>query len=155
MPVSSPAGLALQRVDFYVLESSDSRERLKVACQEVERAFLAEERVLVWFDDAQELALFDDLLWTFADRSFVPHEPISTESSWDESPVLLSAGLQPAPPAVLCNLAKEVPPGVSGTQRVIEIIDADPVRRQAGRARFKQYRDLGIEPTTHKLAVAK
>ena len=141
----------MERADFYVLTGSDSRERWKFACQEIEKAFLSEERVLVWFDNASELAAFDDLLWTFADRSFVPHEPLSPESDWEETPVLLSA-LQaaPAPPDVICNLATGVPPTATTAKRVIEIIDADPLRRQAGRARFKQYRDMGIEPTTHK-----
>ena len=141
----------MERADFYVLAGSDPRERWKFACQEIEKAFLSDERVLVWFDNASELAAFDDLLWTFADRSFVPHEPLSPESDWEETPVLLSA-LQagPAPPDVICNLATGVPPAATTAKRVIEIIDADPLRRQAGRVRFKQYRDMGVLPATHK-----
>jgi len=33
---------------------------------------------------------------------------------------------------------------------VVEIIDDDAARRQAGRERFRQYRALGVEPVTHK-----
>jgi len=36
------------------------------------------------------LSTFDDLLWTFADRSFVPHEPYREAAQWQEVPVLLS-----------------------------------------------------------------
>ncbi len=82
----------MQRADFYVLEGSDSRQRWRFACQEIEKAFLAEERVLVWLDSDADVAAFDDLLWTFADRSFIPHEPLSADSDWEETPVLLSAG---------------------------------------------------------------
>ncbi len=104
----------MERADFYVLAGSNSRDRWRFACQQIEQAFLAEERVLVWFDSADDVASFDDLLWTFADRSFVPHEPLSSESDWDETPVLLSCGAQPAsPPQLIVNLSGNVPAGAA------------------------------------------
>ena len=142
----------MQRVEFFVLEGCNERERSKRACQEIETAFQAEERVLVWFDTEADLSAFDELLWTFADRSFVPHEPLHADSTWDDTPVLLSArNSPPAAPTVIVNLSAAVPPGAEAAQRIVEIIDADPARRQAARVRFKQYRDLGVEPVTHKL----
>ncbi len=145
----------MERADFYVLEGTDSRARWRFACQQIEKAFLAEERVLVWLDSDAEVAAFDDLLWTFADRSFIPHEPLGEDSDWEESPVLLSAGRAPATaPQVIVNLAAAVPPGLEQVKRVVEIIDADPARRQSGRLRFKTYRTLGVEPLTHKPGAA-
>jgi DNA polymerase-3 subunit chi len=145
----------VERVDFYVLEGSDSRQRWRYACQEIEKAFLAEEHVLVWLDNDTDVAAFDDLLWTFADRSFVPHEPLGPESDWEESPVLLSAAREPqTAPHLIVNLAATAPSGIERAGRVIEIIDAEPTRRQAGRERFKQYRAMGIEPATHKVSAA-
>jgi DNA polymerase III subunit chi len=142
----------VERADFYVLEGSDARERLKFACRIVDKAFGAEQRVLVWLDDAAAVQLFDDLLWTFAQDSFIPHEPVGAESNWEDSPVLLSCGATPPAGAqVLINLSAGVPAAAQGSARVIEIIDADPARRQAGRARFKQYRELGVEPATHNI----
>lgn len=136
-----------------MLEGSDARARWRFACAEIEKAFLAEERVLVWLDSESEVAAFDDLLWTFADRSFIPHEPVSSASAWDETPVLLSAAEMPAaPPQVIVNLASALPPGVEQARRVVEIVDGDAARRQAGRQRFKQYRALGVEPVTHQPA---
>ena len=143
----------MERADFYVLESSDARERLKFACRVIDKAFGAEQRVLVWLDDAAALHSFDDLLWTFAQDSFIPHEPVGPESNWEDSPVLLScAASPPAGAEVLVNLATSVPALASNARQVIEIIDADPARRQAGRTRFKQYRELGVTPTTHNVA---
>ena len=143
------------RAEFFILEGSDQRARWRFACQEIEKAFSAEERVLVWFDSDAELAAFDELLWTFADRSFVPHEPLGPESSWEETPVLLSAARVPASaPQLIVNLATGLPEGLEQAVRIIEIIDADPARRQAGRARFKQYRERGMEPVTHQGAGA-
>ena len=145
----------MQRADFYVLEGSDSRQRWRFACLEIEKAFLAEERVLVWLDNDTEVAAFDDLLWTFADRSFIPHEPLGPESDWQETPVLLSATREPSePPQVIVNLATATPPGLERAARVVEIVDGDAARRRAGRDRFKHYRTIGIEPATHKLGAA-
>ena len=143
------------RAEVFILDGSDQRARWRFACQEIEKAFIAEERVLVWFDSDTELAAFDELLWTFADRSFVPHEPLGPESSWEETPVLLSAASLPAAaPQLIVNLAAGLPGGIDQALRIVEIIDSDPARRQAGRARFKQYRERGIEPVTHKSPVA-
>ena len=145
----------MERADFYVLEGSDSRLRWRFACQEIEKAFLAEERVLVWLDNDADVAAFDDLLWTFADRSFVPHEPVGADSAWEETPVLLSAGREPATaPQVIVNLSTAAPPGLERVIRIVEVVDADAARRQSGRLRFKHYRTLGVEPVTHKPGAA-
>lgn len=156
-----PEGL---RVDFYILDESSATARLKLACRLAEKAYLAAQTALVWHTDAEELKAFDDMLWTFMDGSFVPHEmlTVTTErlarespagsASSEETPVLLSAGT--APPAdvdIIINLAPDVPGCLSRTKRIAEIIDGDDSRRRAGRARFKAYRDLGIQPASHNI----
>jgi DNA polymerase-3 subunit chi len=149
----------MERVDFYVLTGSDERERWKFACRVIDKAFEAEQRVLVWLEDAGTVASFDEVLWTFAQDSFVPHEPLAAESNWEESPVLLTcpgargAGLiDSAPPDVILNLAASIPSPRKSAKQIIEIIDAEPARRDAGRARFRQYRAEGVEPTTQNVA---
>jgi DNA polymerase III subunit chi len=142
-------------VDFYVLPGSDARARLRVACRLAEKAYLASARVLVWSDDAAELAAFDELLWTFADRSFVPHEPFQSAQQWQEVPVLLSGPAEPETRAtfeVLLNLGRTVPAVAADAARVLEVIDADEARRQAGRGRFRTYREQGLSPQTHHIA---
>jgi DNA polymerase III subunit chi len=149
LPASSAAeGL---RVDFYVIEDAAPAARLKVACRLAEKAYLASQRALIWHTDRAELASLDDLLWTFADGSFVPHEWLTSNAAAD-APVLLSAGSAPAETFdFVVNLAADPPPFLQLTRRVAEIIDGDEGRRRAGRARFKAYRDLGIAPATHTL----
>ncbi len=139
------------RVDFYVLEETGAAARLKVACRLAEKAYLASQRALIWHADQAELEAVDALLWTFADGSFVPHEWLTSNAA-AEAPVLLSAGSAPtAPFDFVINLAADPPPFLHLTRRVAEIIDGDEGRRRAGRARFKAYRELGIEPMTHTL----
>jgi len=150
---SSPGnGADTLRVDFYVLEEASSAGRLKLACRLAEKAYLASQVALVWHTDAQELKAFDDLLWTFMDGSFVPHEMLIAGTAIDDVPVLLSTGAPPPRTVdIIINLAPEVPACLGQTRRVAEIIDGDDARRRAGRARFKAYRDLGIQPASHNV----
>jgi len=141
----------MARVDFYVIGEASARARLRTACRVVEKAYLAGQTVLVWHTEMEELREFDELLWTFGDGSFVPHEPL-TAAGFEVAPVLLSLGTPPpGPVGVLVNLAPEVPACVDIAQRVAEFIDGDPARRQAGRARFRAYKERGLQPTTHNL----
>jgi DNA polymerase-3 subunit chi len=140
------------RVDFYVLEESSATARLRVACRLAEKAYLAAQTALVWHTDADEQRSFDEMLWTFMDGSFVPHEMLTARTSHAETPVLLSAGTPPNEDVdVIINLAPEVPSCLGRTHRIAEIIDGDEARRRAGRTRFKAYRDLGVTPTSHNI----
>jgi DNA polymerase III subunit chi len=144
---------AAPRVEFYVLAGSEARTRLKFACRIAEKAYLADQRVFVWLDDAAELQAFDDLLWTFADRSFVPHEIYSDPQQWQHTPVLLGCEAQPQQDfELLLNLATAVPAAAACAGRIAEIVDAQEPRRRAGRSRFRHYRDLGLAPETHNIA---
>ena len=143
---------AAPRVEFYVLAGSESRARLKFACRIAEKAYLADQRVFVWLEDAAELHSFDDLLWTFADRSFVPHEIYSDPQQWRHTPVLLGCEAQPQQSFdLLLNLGTEVPAAAACAGRIAEIVNAEEPRRRAGRNRFRHYRDLGLAPDTHNI----
>ena len=153
---SSPlaaSGASAPRVDFYIIEDASSSARLKLACKLAEKAYLAGQTALVWHTDPRELNDFDELLWTFNDGSFVPHEALPNSGiPGTESPVFLSAGVAlSANVDIIINLAPELPPSLSWTRRVAEIIDGDDTRRRAGRARFKAYRELGVQPASHNL----
>jgi DNA polymerase-3 subunit chi len=140
------------RVDFYVLDDASASARLKLACKLAEKAYLASQNVLVWHTDPDELKAFDDMLWTFSDGSFVPHELLTATAAPVEAPILLSAGTPPSQSVdIIINLAADVPPCLSQTRRVAEIIDGDDARRRAGRARFKAYRELGLQPASHNI----
>lgn len=140
------------RVDFYVLAGNDSRARLKFACRIAEKAYLAGQHVFVWLDDSADLQGFDDLLWTFADRSFVPHELFGDVRQWQDTPVLLGCESQPQQSFdVLLNLGSEVPAAAAHAGRIAEIVDAEEPRRRAGRQRFRHYRELGLAPETHNI----
>jgi DNA polymerase III subunit chi len=151
--VTAPRPSTPLRVDFYVLSGTEERPRLKIGCRIAERAYLAGERVFVWLDEPHTLERFDDLLWTFADRAFVPHEIFQNEAQWQDTPVLVGWDTQPRQAyGVLINLGNTIPDAAAHAASIAEVIDAHEARRQAGRARFRQYRDRGVMPATHNMA---
>jgi DNA polymerase III subunit chi len=140
------------RVDFYVSAEAGESVRLRLACRVAEKAYLAKQRVLVWSDDASVLPRFDELLWTFGDGSFVPHDTVTQPGAACEAPVALTAGPLPGGFSdVLINLGSAVPPFFDRFARVAELLDARPEVRGAGRERFKDYRGKAIEPQTHNV----
>jgi DNA polymerase-3 subunit chi len=94
------------RVDFYVTEDTAASARLRLACRLAEKAYLANQTVLLWHTDPEELKALDELLWTFMDGSFVPHDVLGGAASGSEAPVLLSAGVEPPMEVdIIINLA--------------------------------------------------
>jgi DNA polymerase-3 subunit chi len=141
------------RVDFYVSNEAGADVRLRLACRITEKAYLAQQKVVVLFDDPESLRRFDELLWTFGDGSFVPHDAVNASNTGCVAPVALSTG--PLPPDhtdVLINLGGVVPGGYERFGRVAEFLDARPEVRAAGRERFKAYRGKAIEPQTHNVS---
>lgn len=140
------------RVDFYVSAEAGEGVRLRLACRVAEKAYLAKQTVLVFSDDPALLPRFDELLWTFGDGSFVPHDTVTTPGAPVEAPVALTSGPLPEGVAdVLINLGAGVPPFFEKFGRVAEFLDARPEVRASGRERFKTYRGKAIEPQTHNV----
>lgn len=69
MPLSDPG-----RVDFYVLAGPKPAARLRFACRLAEKAYRLDHRVHLQTGSAAEAEQLDELLWTFRQGSFVPHE---------------------------------------------------------------------------------
>ena len=147
------------RVDFYVLKTSTAKQRWNFACRLTEKAYLHDLKVVVLSDTAADAAVVDELLWTFDERSFVPHSVShgAHGESHDRSPdaatpVRLTADLRTVGHAdLLINLSGRLPGGLDRFSRIAEIIDADDERRRLGRERFKSYRDLKLTLETHQL----
>ena len=142
-----------ERVDFYVLQSTAPRERRIFACRLTEKAYLKDLRVIILCATAEEAKAIDELLWTFSDRSFVPHQLCDGEHAMEvRDPVRLTAALEGMGSAdLLVNLSDRLPPDLGHFARIAEIIDADPERRRLGRERFKAYRDRKLVLETHQL----
>jgi len=150
------------QVDFYILASNSNESWLRLACRITEKAVQKKLQVYVHSADESDAARLDGLLWTFSQSSFIPHRVIerSLEPPFDE-PVLIGHGdlageMTTGTRAsqswdLMINLTPQVPEFFSRYDRVAEVVDADPVRRESGRERFRFYRDRGYELITHNV----
>jgi len=146
-------GTTATRIDFYVLGAPDGRARLVTACRLAEKAFEQGLRVAVRTASPSQTAEVDDLMWTFSDRSFVPHGIWPAEPGFAAAtPVLIAYGALPDSHCdVLINLADDMPSDTGRYARVCEVIAGDEDAKRSARLRWRGYRDAGLEPDTHQL----
>ena len=139
------------RVDFYILDAGNAAERLHFACRLTEKAYGLDSRVHAHTSSPADAAKFDEMLWTFRQGSFIPHE-IFAAGTAARAPVSIGSGNEhPDQGDLLVNLSDEAPAFAGKFARIAEIIGSDEASRAAGRERFKHYRELGIEPATHQI----
>lgn len=140
----------MSRVDFYVLATAGEPARWQFACRLAEKAYKLKNTVHILAPDAAAVERLDDLLWTWHDGSFVPHDKMPNSSA---APVTLGSMNNdlPADIDLLINLSNAVPESISAFPRVAEIVTSDEETRLASRARFVSYRDQGHTLETHKL----
>jgi DNA polymerase III subunit chi len=142
------------QIDFYILSSDSADARLRLACRITEKALQLKRRVFINTDSSAESTKLDELLWTFSQKSFIPHRVIAEDTQTDmPEPVLIGCGVGPRGEdwQVMINLAATVPDFFSRYERVAELVDADDERRREGRERFRFYRDRGYELNTHQM----
>ena len=97
---------------------------------------------------------FDELLWSFTDRSFVPHEHYADAQQWQRNaPCCWSCQRQPQQSYdLLVNLGDAIPrPQPSMPPGSLNSSTPTSSAASAGRNRFRQYRDRGVTPQTRNL----
>jgi len=146
----------LSRVDFYVLSESSPDARLRYACRLAEKAFEQGMSIYVQTPSLAEAQRLDDLLWTFNERSFLPHEVINGNPP-SHAKVTILIGEAEAPPThrgLLINLTNTLPAALESYQRIAEIVDVDVERKRLSRERWKVYRERGCEMESHNVGGA-
>jgi len=142
---------ATTRVDFYVLAETGTGARLNFACRLTEKAYKLDNRTHAHVTGAAQARQLDELMWTFRQGSFVPHE-IADATSGADTPVTIGHDDTAALAGdLLINLADVIPPFFDRFARVAEIVDSNDECRQRGRERYRFYLENGYEPETHKL----
>ncbi len=144
--------MAETQISFYVLSTAGMQERYRFACKLIETAYRKGSFCYVQTDSPQQSHTIDELLWTYRQNSFIPHQIYQNELPQFPNTVLI--GHQPAPAqwqTTILNLANQPPVDLSNTERLLEILDNDEQIKAMGRERFRQYKRLGIEPITHHI----
>jgi DNA polymerase-3 subunit chi len=141
------------RIDFLVLADADPRERLRAACRIAEEIYDEGGRLTVRVSALDEAAALDELMWTFSERSFIPHAQWPAEPSAREHAAVLIASdsLPDTHRDALINLGTSLPPDYASYGRVVEIVGGSEACKQAARARWRAYREAGLDPQSRNL----
>lgn len=148
----------MTRIDFYIIEQGSETATETFICRLTEKAWSQNNDVYIHTLDEQHAAKYDELLWTFAEESFVPHHLIQNESALPHSKNILIGhpATKEIPDTchdVLINLDHDTPSFFSQFERVAEIITNDEMSRRKGRERYQFYRDRGYALETHKMSL--
>ncbi|MFP1682286.1 DNA polymerase III subunit chi [Alloalcanivorax sp. C16-1] len=134
---------------FYITDRAGDGVQTALAWRIAEKAWRQGRRIYVHCGDAAQARGVDAAFWSHPTTGFLPHEPAGPEAA---SPVLVGHGDDPAGHHdVMINLAVEVPDFATRFERVAEMITGDPDLREAGRARFRFYRERGFDIQSHRL----
>lgn len=142
----------MTQIDFYIHSDSNRSDRLLTACRLAQKIYEQQLKAYILADDEAVASQLDKLLWTFRDKSFIPHG-ISDQSDASVTPILIgwdNSGGHPHDD-VLINLSHRVPETFSRYHRVVEIIDHHEETRSHGRERFKFYKSRGYPMETHNI----
>jgi DNA polymerase-3 subunit chi len=141
------------RADFYILSAESPDARLRFACRLAEKAYELGKRIYIQTQSLPEAQRLDDLLWTFNEGSFLPHE-ISNGSPPSHEKTIILIGAGDAPPThreLLINLTNTLPAALDSYERIAEVVDTDVERKRLSRERYKAYRERGLALDTHNV----
>jgi DNA polymerase IIIc chi subunit len=134
-------------VDFYVLESpaaDPAAHACKLALMDWER----DQQVFVVTADKQAGRQLDELMWEQPGGRFLPHALAGSQAA-DKAPVNIGPLSALNRAEVVINLCPEAIPQPERFSRIQEIVPHDD--RDASRAKYRTYRELGLTPQTQKV----
>lgn len=139
------------RVDFYLLKNDTADARMMFGCRITQKAWSAGHQIFIQVNDERQASAMDSMLWSFSQLSFIPHAVAGSPQA-NEAPVVI--GTKPelsSDSDLLITLVDQVTDQLSTFSRIVEIVEADEQARSNARQRYRHYRELGIEPNTHKI----
>jgi len=84
----------MTRTDFYLLKHDSHYDQLHFCCRLVEKAIETHDLIHIQTGDETLTSNLDELLWTFKEEAFIPHETLGGanggQPSTTSSPVLIS-----------------------------------------------------------------
>lgn len=142
----------MPNIDFYILSTHQETERIRFVCKLVEKIYRNQQQAYVLTESDQQSRKLDDLLWSFRAGSFIPHQLFSGSEPGLDNSILM--GTLPAPEPwhkIIINLSPQLPTLAQSNQRLVEVLDASETLKQAGRERFKHYKQCGHAVNVHHL----
>lgn len=136
-------------IDFYIL-GKEGNAGLLFACKLVDKVYHLSHTIYIHTESKRQAQQIDDLLWTFKQGSFLPHDIHSDQTP--ESPIIIGYGDNSCPHTdVMVNISGSIPAFFSQFERVAEIVHGDDSTRQTARENYKFYKDRGYTLNTHNI----
>lgn len=139
------------RVDFYLLANELNDARWLLACRLLEKAYAKGHRVFVLCNNKQDAELLDELLWTFKEESFIPH---NLQGEGPEPPPPIQIGYELEPRGfndILLNLSNNIPSFYAKFKRIMQIVINSDADKEQSRAHYRNYKAKGCELHTHQM----
>lgn len=136
----------MTRVDFYLLAEKTERTRRLFACRLIAKAYQKKHKIYISVPSEQAALELDQLLWSFSDASFIPHE---IQSSMETSVPILIGTAPILGYDLLINLTSTLPDFFKDFPRIIEIIPNEQNFLESGRNNFRSYRKEGCQLESH------
>lgn len=120
-------------------------DKIAAACALLSGAYAKKKPMLVYALEKEVASSLDRMLWTHSALSFVPHcradSPLAAET-----PILITDTLDSiAQDERLMNLSREIPPGFSRFENLIEVVGQDDEDRSEARDRVRLYKERGCD----------
>jgi DNA polymerase III subunit chi len=138
-------------IRFYELTSARFSENpLLLVAKLVEKSFEQSHDCAILVNDNQQAEALDDLLWSYAEDAFLPHQIAGQADDDDESPILIvTPEFSPPARAVTINLRDAMIAEIG--ERLLEIIPQTETGKAKARERFKAYKARGENPSFEKV----
>ena len=138
------------RADFYLIDKPRFREQpLLLVCELARRAHAAGQPTLILARDFAQAEAVDDLLWSFDDVAFIPHQLAGDDDDGETAVLIVPPGIETADRPLVINLRDTCAPG--RFERVLEVVAADPAEREGSRVRWREYARLGFQVGKHDM----
>jgi DNA polymerase-3 subunit chi len=133
------------RVEFYAIEKPRFKDKpLELICVLAQKAFESGTPALILVDSQSHAEALDQLLWSFSDEAFVPHQVAGDDDDGDTPILIVPPEIDsPARPLAINLRAEAIE---LAADRIIELIGDDELDKQKARDRWKAYKARGIEP---------
>lgn len=140
----------MPKVDFYILPTEDEKKIYHFVCQLAEKAYQQNHRIYFHLQNKQQAEQLDEILWTWQDDSFLPHNLIG-EGPRPAPPIQI--GYEKIPPTerdILINLSQYLPNEYGQFARILEVIPQNETAQAAARERYRIYREQNYILQTYK-----
>jgi DNA polymerase-3 subunit chi len=139
------------RIDFYLANSVATNAVMQIACKLIEKAYARGHKVFVYCSSQMEAHALDELLWTYKEDSFIPH---NLQGEGPEPPPPIQIGFSSIPNNfndILLNLSQVIPEFSTNFRRILHIVGPDEQAKALSREHYKLYRSKQYPLFTHAI----